>query len=83
MGINISDIEEYIQYVDPVMPAIDVPKYPVHKDSHLNFLKPGSKEVLTRPVHIHEHLPPINPPEGKTLNDFICFWFVNQKSSFR
>ncbi|CAO1363912.1 unnamed protein product [Diamesa tonsa] len=67
MGINISDIEEYIQYVDPVMPAIDVPKYPVHKDSHLNFLKPGSKEVLTRPVHIHEHLPPINPPEDEPL----------------
>lgn len=83
MGINISDIEEYIQYVDPVMPAIDVPKYPVHKDSHLNFLKPGSKEVLTRPVHIHEHLPPINPPEGKTLNDFICLWYFKRNSSFR
>lgn len=62
-----SEIVEYVTYVDPVMPAADVPKYPVPKESHFNFLKPGSKEVLTRPVHIHEHLPPINPPEDEPL----------------
>lgn len=26
-------------------------------------MKPGSKEVLIRPVHIYEHLPPILPPD--------------------
>lgn len=65
LGINLSELEEYIQYVEPVVPAHDIPKYPVKKDSHLNFLKPGSKEVLTRPMHIHEHLPAINPEEGE------------------
>ena len=68
LGINISDIEEYVQYVDPIVPAIEIPKYPVKKESHLNFLKPGSKEVLTRPVYIPEHLPPINPPEEGIYN---------------
>jgi transcription initiation factor TFIID subunit 3 len=63
LGINVSELEEYIQYVDPVVPAIECPKFPVKKESHLNFLKPGSKEVLTRPMHMHEHLPPVNPPE--------------------
>lgn len=67
MGIDMSEIVEYVTYVDPVMPAVDVPKYPIAKESHFNFLKPGSKEVLTRPVHIHEHLPPINPPEDEPL----------------
>lgn len=67
MGINMNEIVEYISYVEPVVPPVDVPKYPVPKESHLNFLKPGSKEVLTRPVHIHEHLPPINPPEEEPL----------------
>lgn len=61
-----NEIVEYVSYVDPVAPA-EVPKFPIPKESHLNFLKPGSKEVLTRPVHIHEHLPPLNPPEDEPL----------------
>lgn len=67
MGINMADILEYVNFVDPILPVIEVPKIPIPKESHFNFLKPGSKEVLTRPVHIHEHLPPINPPEDETL----------------
>lgn len=62
-----SEIAEFISYVDPVVPIVEVPKYPIPKESHFNFLKPGSKEVLTRPVHIHEHLPPLNPPEDEPL----------------
>lgn len=65
MNINLSDIAEFIQYVDPEPCAIDIPKYPLPKESHLNFMKPGSKEVLTRPVHIPEYLPPINPPSDE------------------
>lgn len=72
LNINISDLDEYISNVDPVPCIINVPKFPIPKDSNLNFLKPGSKEVVTRPVHVHEHLPPIFPSEGKnahTTND--------------
>lgn len=64
LNINIADLEEYITNVDPVPCIINVPKFPIPKESNLNFLKPGSKEVVTRPVHIHEHLPPIQPHEG-------------------
>ncbi|XP_037039069.1 transcription initiation factor TFIID subunit 3-like isoform X2 [Bradysia coprophila] len=60
MNVNIADLEEYVNNVDPVPCAIDVPKYPAQKENHLNFLKPGSKEVVTRPVHIHEYLPPMH-----------------------
>jgi hypothetical protein len=67
MGIDMNEIIEYVTYVDPIIPATDVPKYPISKESHFNFLKPGSKEVLTRPVHIHEHLPPLNPPEDEPI----------------
>lgn len=67
MGINMAEVMEYISYVDPIVPVIDAPKIPVSKESHFNFLKPGSKEVLTRPVHIHEHLPPLNPPEDEPM----------------
>lgn len=79
LNIQLSDLEEYIGNVDPVPCAIDVPKFPVPKESHLNFLKPGSKEVVTRSVHIHEHLPPIYPEkEGlphKFIHQFICVRF--------
>lgn len=57
--INLSELEEYVTNVDFGPPAVSVPKYPIPKENHLNFLKPGSKEVVTRPVHIHEHLPPM------------------------
>uniref|UniRef100_W4VRD2 Putative bip2 n=1 Tax=Corethrella appendiculata TaxID=1370023 RepID=W4VRD2_9DIPT len=63
LNVNLTDLNEYVSYVDPVPCAIKVPKYPVPKDSHLNFLKPGSREVLTRPIHVNEYLPPMQPPD--------------------
>lgn len=61
MHINLQEIEEYINWVEPMPCIIAVPKIPVAKESQLNFLKPGSREVVTRPVHVHEHLPPMFP----------------------
>lgn len=61
MGIELRELEEYVDFVESVPCNLQVPKYPVAKESHLNFLKPGSKEVVTRPVHVHEHLPPTMP----------------------
>ncbi|XP_021917768.1 transcription initiation factor TFIID subunit 3 isoform X3 [Zootermopsis nevadensis] len=61
MGINLLELEEYIRNVDSVPCVYEIPKYPIPRDSHLNFLKPGSREVVTRPVHVHEHLPPMHP----------------------
>lgn len=60
MGISVSELEEYVTYVE-TNTVLEVPKYPIPKESHLNHLKPGSREVVTRPVHIHEHLPPMHP----------------------
>ncbi|KAF5280968.1 hypothetical protein FQR65_LT14906 [Abscondita terminalis] len=59
--INLTELQEYIRNVDCVEPITVLPKYPIPKEDHLNFLKPGSNEVVTRQVHIHEHLPPMNP----------------------
>lgn len=71
MGINLSELEEYVTYVNFSPPPNPVPKFPIPKENNLNFLKPGSKEVVTRPVHIHEHLPPMHPllEENKNLED--------------
>lgn len=61
LSINVNELLEYIFNVQPVSFVIEVPVFPIYKDSNFNFLKPGSKEVLIRPVHIYEHLPPILP----------------------
>lgn len=61
MGINLSELSEYVTYVNFVPGPQAAPKFPIPKENNLNFLKPGSKEVVTRPVHINEHLPPMYP----------------------
>lgn len=61
MGISVPELEEYINNVDcPAFPHL-LPSLPVPRTSNLNFLKPGSRELLSRPIHIHEHLPPMYP----------------------
>ncbi|XP_050296632.1 transcription initiation factor TFIID subunit 3 [Anthonomus grandis grandis] len=61
LGVNLGELEEYVTYVNFVPPPHPVPKYPIPRENNLNFLKPGSKEVVTRPIHINEHLPPMYP----------------------
>ncbi|XP_017469701.1 PREDICTED: transcription initiation factor TFIID subunit 3 [Rhagoletis zephyria] len=63
LNINVYELLDYTNNVQPVALAVEVPKFPVHKNTNLNFLKPGSKEVLTRPVHIYEYLPPMLPTD--------------------
>ena len=59
MGITIQDLSDYVCNVEPTSFHEDISKIPVAREHNLNFLKPGSHEVLSRPVHIHEHLPPM------------------------
>lgn len=76
LGINLSELEEYVEYVASVPCSVSVPKFPVERESHLNLLKPGSREVVTRPVHIHEHLPAMHPElEGRVSHFFLLFKF--------
>ncbi|XP_063990504.1 transcription initiation factor TFIID subunit 3 isoform X2 [Diachasmimorpha longicaudata] len=63
MSIDIEQLAEYVRNVDSIPCAVVVPHYPLPQENHLNFLKPGSREVVTRPVHIHEHLPAMHPDE--------------------
>ncbi|XP_076641348.1 TBP-associated factor 3 isoform X2 [Halictus rubicundus] len=68
MNIDMQELSDYIKNVDPVPYPMTVPKFPIRRDSHLNFLKPGSREVVTRPMHVHEHLPAMYP---NTEEDYI------------
>ncbi|XP_024082055.1 transcription initiation factor TFIID subunit 3 [Cimex lectularius] len=68
--ISINDLQEYVKFIDTTCVA-EIPVYPIPRESHLNMLKPGSREVVTRPVHIHEHLPPMHPQlEDANIEDY-------------
>uniref|UniRef100_A0A182N1K8 PHD-type domain-containing protein n=1 Tax=Anopheles dirus TaxID=7168 RepID=A0A182N1K8_9DIPT len=66
VGINMDELMEYIQFVDPIPMPLEVPRFPLPKESNLNFLKPGSREVLMRPVHIPEYMPPMHFEEEES-----------------
>ncbi|CAG0913928.1 unnamed protein product [Notodromas monacha] len=61
MGVSLSDLEDYVNNVESTSLPPKIPKYPASKESNLNFLKPGSREVVLRPIYIHDHLPPMYP----------------------
>lgn len=69
MNIAIPELEEYVQNFEPIVIPREVPYIPVPRKTDLNFLRPGSAEVLTRPVHVHEYMPPMifeQPPEEES-----------------
>lgn len=68
MNIDIQELVEYVKNVDSVSCPIQIPQFPVRRENHLNFLKPGSREVVTRSVHIHEHLPAMYPDTEGNIN---------------
>ncbi|CAH2054807.1 unnamed protein product, partial [Iphiclides podalirius] len=65
LHVHLPELAEYTRSVPPVPPPVSTEKFPKPKESNLNFLKPGSHEVVTRPMHVHEHLPPMYPEKER------------------
>ncbi|XP_072933551.1 uncharacterized protein Taf3 [Epargyreus clarus] len=65
LHIQLPELAEYTRSVPPVPPPVSTERFPKPKESNLNFLKPGSHEVVTRPMHVHEHLPPMYPEKER------------------
>ncbi|KAJ0172341.1 hypothetical protein K1T71_012314 [Dendrolimus kikuchii] len=65
LHIHLPELTEYVRSVPPVPSPVTTEQFPKPKDSNLNFLKPGSHEVVTRPMHVHEHLPPMYPEKER------------------
>ncbi|KAF8792217.1 Transcription initiation factor TFIID subunit like protein [Argiope bruennichi] len=60
-GINLLEIEEYINNVEPVPPPYKIAAFPVKHPSNLQIPKPDSRELLSRPEHIPSYLPLMHP----------------------
>ena len=69
MNISMSELSEYAEQFDNKALITDpVPSFPVPSMTRLNHLKPGSREVLHRPYHIFDYLPPMYPEMEEAEN---------------
>ena len=69
MNINMSELSEYVEQFDSKALVTDpIPHFPQPSMTRLNHLKPGSREVLHRPYHIYDYLPPIYPEMEEAEN---------------
>ena len=68
LNINIGELDEYIEKVDDRALITDpVPSFPAPSKTDLNFLKPGSQEVVHRKIHIEDYYPPMFPELEKVM----------------
>ncbi|XP_049881131.1 transcription initiation factor TFIID subunit 3-like [Pectinophora gossypiella] len=65
LHVQLPELVEYTRSVPPVPSPVHIENFPKPKESYLNFLNPGSHEVVTRPTHVHEHLPPMYPEKER------------------
>ncbi|GFR73512.1 transcription initiation factor TFIID subunit 3 [Elysia marginata] len=62
MGIDISELEDYVKHVDPVPFAHEVVAFPAPKAANLGFPSSRSREIIQhRKEHIPSHLPCMFP----------------------
>lgn len=56
-SISLTELRRYIKSTGPVKFPYSLPPLHVPGKNVFNVIKPGSREIVTRPIHIHEHLP--------------------------
>lgn len=56
-SVSLSELRSYVKSTGPVKFPHNLPELNIPGKNVLNSLKPGSREIVTRPIHIHEHLP--------------------------
>ncbi|XP_008178376.1 transcription initiation factor TFIID subunit 3 isoform X1 [Acyrthosiphon pisum] len=62
--VAVPDLIRYLKQVGSIEFPHQVPKFPIPTKSNLNIMKPGSREIVTRPVYVHEHLPTMYPEQS-------------------
>lgn len=56
-SISLADLRRYMKSTCPIKFPHNLPVLNIPGKNVLNTIKPGSREIVTRPIHIHEHLP--------------------------
>lgn len=72
-NVSIPDLINYLKQVACIEFPHQVPKFPIPTKSNLNIMKPGSREIVTRPVCFHEHLPSMYPEQSGKMYRHLIF----------
>ncbi|KAM4554271.1 transcription initiation factor TFIID subunit 3 isoform 2-T2 [Fundulus diaphanus] len=59
MGVNLSELEDYVSNLEPVAFTHQTPLFPVNKNNVLQFPQPGVRDAEERKDYIPEHMPPL------------------------
>ena len=62
MNIDIGELIDFYKAIsNSTVKNESLPAFPYESVTNLNFLKPGSREVLHRKMHIQDYFPPMYP----------------------
>ncbi|XP_059917616.1 transcription initiation factor TFIID subunit 3 [Gadus macrocephalus] len=59
LGVSLSELEDYVNNLEPVSFAHQTPLFPITKNNVLQFPQPGAREAEERKEHIPDYLPPL------------------------
>ncbi|KAK5604554.1 hypothetical protein CRENBAI_015310 [Crenichthys baileyi] len=59
MGVNLSELEDYVNNLEPVAFTHQTPLFPVNKNNVLQFPQPGVRDAEERKDYIPEYMPPL------------------------
>ncbi|KAJ3596124.1 hypothetical protein NHX12_002533 [Muraenolepis orangiensis] len=59
LGVSLSELEDYVNNLEPVSFAHQTPLFPVTKNNFLQFPQPGARDAEERKEHIPDYLPPL------------------------
>lgn len=59
MGVNLSELEDYVHNLEPVAFTHQTPLFPVSKNNVLQFPQLGVRDVEERKDYIPDYMPPL------------------------
>lgn len=59
MGVNLSELEDYVHNLEPVAFTHQTPLFPVSKNNVLQFPQPGVRDTEERKDYIPDYMPPL------------------------
>lgn len=75
MGVNLSELEDYVHNLEPVGFAHQIPLFPVSKNNILQFPQPGTQDTEERKEYIPDYMPPIvSSQEGGVIVSFSFYY---------
>lgn len=71
MGVNLSELEDYVHNLEPVAFAHQTPLFPVCKNNMLQFPQSAARDADERKDYIPDYMPPlVSLQEGE-----VTCWF--------